>query len=500
MQSKTNVELSSAASSVKGESDVEDSGNDKQQEIKKALVGQTKVPVYQKPHFWSPDFVKCDGKIIKYDLRALGIWRALVSCSHTIITDYETWQHLGCLVLVGVLTALFVVFTGLNKSIGEGDPVTARISLLISFILSGYITITVNRWDRIRNGTLGALWGALENLNMVAQRILLTNSTKPGSFKTRSFKDGTELELAEELIRLSRLTLILTFKAVQDLGEADVLVGLLNQELVTEEERQWLLATTPGTRPLLVVSWMEGYIGTLQEKGYTIPRHLNGLAGMQLNNIRGGIGATLGAIGAQLPYPYVHLVYWTVQCLLGITAIQQGCDAGVKYYSKINGDGQYSPDTGTWPEHPNTWYMGQILANLAGSLIFALFCEGIMNICAKISNPMALTDIAFSERAYASFMYNNCKALRAGIYSYDHLRHPVVLGPRTRTGSGGGSLGGSPVVTGKSLAGLNKQENRSNKNDGGSVANKKSTELPVLGALSTNTEGAIIGLAVGLTS
>lgn len=39
-----------------------------------------------------------------------------------------------------------------------------------------------------------------------------------------------------------------------------------------------------------------------------------------------------------------------------------------------------------------------------GSLIFALFCEGIMNICAKISNPMALTDIAFSERAYGTFL------------------------------------------------------------------------------------------------
>ena len=75
MQSKTNVELSSAASGVKGDADVEHLGNDKQQDIKKALVGQMKVPVYQKPHFWSPDFVKCDGKIIKYDLRALGIWR-----------------------------------------------------------------------------------------------------------------------------------------------------------------------------------------------------------------------------------------------------------------------------------------------------------------------------------------------------------------------------------------------------------------------------------------
>jgi hypothetical protein len=54
---------------------------------------------------------------------------------------------------------------------------------------------------------------------------------------------------------------------------------------------------------------------------------------------RGGIGATLGAIGAQLPYPYVHLVYWTVQLLLAITAIQYGCDIGVEWYSKANGKG-----------------------------------------------------------------------------------------------------------------------------------------------------------------
>lgn len=52
---------------------------------------------------------------------------------------------------------------------------------------------------------------------------------------------------------------------------------------------------------------------------------------------RGGIGATLGAIGAQLPYPYVHIVYWTVQLLLGITAIQSGCEIGIKYYTKVNG-------------------------------------------------------------------------------------------------------------------------------------------------------------------
>lgn len=35
----------------------------------------------------------------------------------------------------------------------------------------------------------------------------------------------------------------------------------------------------------MVVTWMEGYIGHL-ESVYDFPRHLGGLAGMQLNNIR----------------------------------------------------------------------------------------------------------------------------------------------------------------------------------------------------------------------
>ena len=93
---------------------------------------------------------------------------------------------------------------------------------------------------------LGALWGALENLNMLAQRILLANTTNPTSIEYRSIHNGSELTLSEDLIRLSRLTMILTFKAVQDLGNADQLLSLLNQDLINEEERQWLLAATPG--------------------------------------------------------------------------------------------------------------------------------------------------------------------------------------------------------------------------------------------------------------
>lgn len=69
-------ELKNENASVEtGNGGLEEQGVDRQKEIKVKVVGQMKIPVYQKFHFWSPDFVKCDGQIIKYDLRALGIWR-----------------------------------------------------------------------------------------------------------------------------------------------------------------------------------------------------------------------------------------------------------------------------------------------------------------------------------------------------------------------------------------------------------------------------------------
>jgi hypothetical protein len=119
------------------------------------------------------------------------------------------------------------------------------------------------------------------------------------------------------------------------------------------------------------------------------------------------VGATLGAIGAQLPYPYVHIVYWTVQ-LLAISAVQYGCDIGVDWYAKQNGNGEYSPDTGTWPENQSIWWSGQIMEGLAGFTIFALFTEGIMNICAKLSNPLAHTDVSFSETVYGKNEVHFC--------------------------------------------------------------------------------------------
>ena len=53
---------------------------------------------------------------------------------------------------------------------------------------------------------------------------------------------------------------------------------------------------------------------------------------------RAGIGATLGAIGAQLPYPYVHLVYWTIQVVLVALSIETGVILAADTFFKRNGE------------------------------------------------------------------------------------------------------------------------------------------------------------------
>jgi len=123
--------------------------------------------------------------------------------------------------------------------------------------------------------TTGQMWGALENLNMISMSILVKQASL-----------AEESELSACLMRYSRLAMILTFRALQTTAETDTLEDLLvlpnrnfsttsessdrqvssfahsvdagsgnsmvgtppakQQELMTEEERQWLLAATPG--------------------------------------------------------------------------------------------------------------------------------------------------------------------------------------------------------------------------------------------------------------
>lgn len=52
---------------------------------------------------------------------------------------------------------------------------------------------------------------------------------------------------------------------------------------------------------------------------------------------RGAIGATIGTINTQLPYSYVHLIYWVTQLLMVFMALGTGEIIAFNMYAKQNG-------------------------------------------------------------------------------------------------------------------------------------------------------------------
>jgi hypothetical protein len=127
----------------------------------------------------------------------------------------------------------------------------------------------------------------------------------------------------------------LTFLAAQ--GD-EKLQPLIDCNLLTQRESDWLMAGAPGTRPLMVVIWMEEMFDAMTLAGYKIHDITQSMIITNLTALRGGIGATLGAIGTQLPYAYVHLVYWTIQILLLSLAVETGVVLSADVYYMANGE------------------------------------------------------------------------------------------------------------------------------------------------------------------
>jgi hypothetical protein len=129
--------------------------------------GQLPLPWRKKEHTFDPEFFKCQNKIVKYNSTQLSEWRvrrnltvllycknllfqisriqAVVSFSHTILSDPGTWKHLGMLFIIFLITFIIMISTKSNLSVNDENSVTARIQTLISFVLAGYVSIVITR-------------------------------------------------------------------------------------------------------------------------------------------------------------------------------------------------------------------------------------------------------------------------------------------------------------------------------------------------------------------
>lgn len=122
-------------------------------------------------------------------------------------------------------------------------------------------------------------------------------------------------------VRHSRLIMQLLFYGIQG---KDAIDDLVEEGLVLSEEVDWLRACPLNTRSLLVLGWLSKMWVDLKSSGAVSDFSLIVVGDNALMGIKGGIGGTAGMIGCPLPYAYVHVVYWTVQMLLSILAVETG--------------------------------------------------------------------------------------------------------------------------------------------------------------------------------
>lgn len=78
-----------------------------------------------------------------------------MSCWYTVLSDQDTWNHLIFLTVVCFFTMFVVLISGSVKSVYDDNSVVNKALTLVSFVFAGYVSIVINRWDRIRNATIG---------------------------------------------------------------------------------------------------------------------------------------------------------------------------------------------------------------------------------------------------------------------------------------------------------------------------------------------------------
>lgn len=204
--------------------------------------------------------------------------------------------------------------------------VFTRTQTLLSFVLAGYVTLCIQRWDKIRNDYFGKLWGSLENL------VLISCDLIPGN-------TPLELKLKNKLLRYARLNMRLLFYAARGTDDLSILLTPAHGSLITPSEIEWLSAIAIGTRPLTVIIWMRELVYKMVQidsrgkYSFAIESAIN----EAVSGMRGGVGGTLGLIGCPYPFIYVHAINWIVQISLVILAIETGCTLSILLDRKLEG-------------------------------------------------------------------------------------------------------------------------------------------------------------------
>jgi len=328
-------------------------------------------------------------QMVKYDPNYVDGFRAI---AWALEGDHRAvLRTLAQCVSFGIVAFVIAFKSGAQEdTLSSVDDIRVYLTGMVQFMLGFYIAVMVGRWWSMRDNCLGKFWGAVDDM------CLLVGAAYPGPANSK---------LRVLIIRYGLLALHLTFK--QNRGEltAEGLQGLVDREILHEDERTLLLARlvqdyrdeahshTYTSLPQVVWCWMASIFFRLNREGKLEDNMLmNKLYGMCVD-ARGGIGALYAHTDTQVPFIYVFLLGFIVMMHNTIVAIKGG--VGIAVAIRAVG----SPELAE-----QGW--GQICANMFRILVVPCIYRAFLELGTALSDPLGEDFLDFPLEAYHMIMRN----------------------------------------------------------------------------------------------
>jgi len=333
-----------------------------------------------------------DDKVLKYSMSRLGSWWALLYYKDTFFVDKELWKIVSVHVVICIVmccTVYLNVYTGFHlgrlasdKNLEALSSVAACISVVVGFLLGMFVSGSVSRWWSMRNGCLGGLWGAVDDLTLIL-------SAHMPNKRDRAAK--------ENVLRLSLLSVRLLFAQAQGKESWEDLQQIVDRGLMTPEEKEALLGMP--SKPQVVWVWIAQTLheladaGKIKYKEVMMPE-----LDMLCARARGSIGGAFAYTDTQVPFNYVHLLVVSV-FLSNITlSVKCGLIMGREFFH-VHGDGSY--------------YVA--FAQLLQVIIVPFVYSAFLKINEQLESPFGNDPMDFPALSYHVYMRDECHAfIRSG--------------------------------------------------------------------------------------
>eukprot|EP00746_Dinoflagellata_sp_MGD_P009422 gnl/MRDRNA2_/MRDRNA2_119164_c0_seq1.p1 gnl/MRDRNA2_/MRDRNA2_119164_c0~~gnl/MRDRNA2_/MRDRNA2_119164_c0_seq1.p1 ORF type:complete len:508 (-),score=80.53 gnl/MRDRNA2_/MRDRNA2_119164_c0_seq1:15-1538(-) len=344
-------------------------------------------------------------KILTYDLQNLiqsGAVRTAWSAKGTIFSENAMSKTLLMYFMIGVVTA------GIMASILSADPdaktgsddvenISAYLNGFIPLILGFYISVGLVRWWELREGGVGRILDASQNVILILSAF---------------FPDPVWHDFKDQVLKYALASVTMLINAVRGNDSIDNL-GPKRDYLLTEQELNILLDISYRSRPVVMWGWIYALVVKIcDEEGVPAARQRD--LSQQCVHARDAVSVVWTYLNTQLPFAYVHLV----TLLVNVNNLVMAWKCGLVFaVSVFDGESQRA--------------VNQLLYIFLVPMLY----HGLLSISYIIHDPFGEDMLDFPIMAFQEYMNETAASIIDGTGKCPGLKLQWGWGPEAESGA-----------------------------------------------------------------